>query len=82
MYDDGRKPSLGSDYIVHHSSGPLPASAVCTLSDCITQVWKHHDSETGLVVAESAINLGLLARGEITTIIAELPQRTQAVRTT
>ncbi|PWF25710.1 endonuclease domain-containing protein [Ancrocorticia populi] len=80
MYSDGRKPCLGSDYIVHHSSGPLPASAVCTLSDCITQVWKHHDSETGLVVAESGINLGLLARGEIATIIAELPQRTQVVR--
>ena len=79
VYGNGRKPRLGPDYILHHSSAPLPASAVYGLADCITHVLRNHDAETGLIVADSAMNLDLLTNTEIAAIIRGLPQRVHAI---
>lgn len=46
--------------------------------DCLRQVLRHHDVETGLIVCESACQLGLVSEATVRALVAECPPRRAA----
>jgi len=46
--------------------------------ECLRQVLRHHDVETGLIVSESACQLGIVSEQTIATLISECPPRRAA----
>lgn len=54
------------------TTGPL-----ATLRECLHQVLLFHDAETGLVVLESAVNLGRISVSEAWELIRLVPKRKQ-----
>lgn len=54
-------------------------SAVRPLLDCLRQVVRHHDTETALIILDSAINRGLLTEPDVRQLVAECPKPTHRV---
>lgn len=61
VYGGGRKPTARPNTQIHRSSRRLPSEPIWPLEDCIAQVIQNHDSETGLIVLESAVNNGKIS---------------------
>lgn len=60
----------------HRAAHPC-GSAVTPLEDCLAQVLQRHDPEMGLVVLESAVNLGHTSIGDAQALISAAPARKQ-----
>ncbi|MFW6597643.1 endonuclease domain-containing protein [Propionibacteriaceae bacterium Y2011] len=82
MRRPGRRPVVdqrGGRVQVHPVRTWPSDQVACTVADCVGQVLRHHDAETGLIVAESALNLGLLGMVELAELNRGLPARKQRV---
>lgn len=67
-------PAPRSQVQFHRWAGRCSA-AVADLADCLAQVLHRHDPETGLIVLESAVNLGQLAEADARALISGAPAR-------
>lgn len=53
--------------------------AVRPLMECLEQVVRHHDTETALIVLDSALNRRLLAESDVVQIVKQCPKFTHRV---
>lgn len=54
----------------HRTQGPLPATPIYPLEECLAQAIRHHDPETALIVLESAVNLKRISVQDAEVLIA------------
>lgn len=64
VYGNARKPRNVPGTVVHHYEGRQAGVAVWPLEESLTQVIRHHDVETALIVLESAVALGMVSLDE------------------
>lgn len=62
----------------HRHHGPLPASPVFDLHQCLEQVVRHHDPESVLMVLESAIDRQLISMASAEALTATASLRKQS----
>nr|WP_249290536.1 type IV toxin-antitoxin system AbiEi family antitoxin domain-containing protein [Mobiluncus mulieris] len=70
----GAKLDLDRVGISVHRGGDREISSIRFVQDCLTDVMKHHDPETALVILESAVNHKLVTFNEGEALIAGLPE--------
>lgn len=78
-YGEGRRPRSAPGIQLHPYSGPMTREPLWPLAACLQQAAHRHDSETALIVMESAANLGLIDRAGLRDVIAALPRGRQRV---
>ena len=64
VYGEARKPNAIPGAVIHHYGSRQPKQALWPLEDSLRQVICNHDTETGLVVVESAVNCKAISRDE------------------
>lgn len=80
VYGAGATPQPSRGFVMHPSASPQPGSAIWPLTDCLEHVVHRHGTEDALIVLESALHLGLVNSGEVSTILAAHPKRGTAIR--
>lgn len=64
---------------VFHRYDFLPETVAFSVEDCLRQVMRHHDPETGLIVLESAVQKSLVTPFWAQMLIKELPSKKQRI---
>lgn len=73
-------PALPSPGVVgHRDRGTSQKTALRPLLDCLTDVVRHHDAETALIVLDSAINRGCITEADAVNLVMECPKYTHPV---
>ncbi len=63
----------------HHDREIGQEPAIRPLLECLAEVVRHHDTETALIVLDSALNRGVLAERDIVGLVADCPKPKQRV---
>ena len=75
VYGSGTDPVRRKGLIAHPYGVRYPPEAVWPLSDCLRQVAVRHPVEDAMIVAESALNLGLAPLEEVRWALGGLPKK-------
>lgn len=78
-FNRGTPSTLASDVVGHHARDIGREPALRPLLTCLTEVVRHHDTETALIVLDSALNRQLLTETDVVSLAADCPKKTRRV---
>ncbi len=75
IHHPGVTPAPAPAAVFHRSMSPQGSFALWPLDSCLEHVLRFHDTESALIVIESALNMGLIDTHEVQALCARHPNR-------